>query len=50
MENGGTMGCAYVNDLRRHFGRDSARPVLTGNAAGQNQDGSDGAAPPGAGI
>jgi NADH dehydrogenase len=29
-ENGSIMGPAYVNDLRRHFGRDSNRPVLAG--------------------
>jgi NADH dehydrogenase len=33
MENGGTMGGAYVNDLQRHFGRDSCKPVLTGGAS-----------------
>jgi hypothetical protein len=31
MENGSMMGRAYVNDLRRHFGRDSNRPVLAGS-------------------
>ncbi len=30
MQHGTTMGRTYVNDLRRHFGRDSSRPVLTG--------------------
>ncbi len=32
MENGDIMGRAYVNDLRRHFGRDSCRPVLKGGS------------------
>ena len=27
MENGDAMGCTYINDLRRHFGRDAAMPV-----------------------
>jgi NADH dehydrogenase len=29
MENGDALGHAYANDLRRHFGRDSAQPVLS---------------------
>ncbi len=33
MENGSLLGRAYVNDLRRHFGRDANRPVLAGGAS-----------------
>ncbi|MDP6556652.1 MAG: NmrA family NAD(P)-binding protein [Pirellulaceae bacterium] len=33
MENAGTLGYTYVNDLRRHFGRDSSKAVLTDSAS-----------------
>ena len=33
MENAGALGYTYVNDLQRHFGRDSSKPVLTDSAS-----------------